>query len=943
MITRPLAALGPAAVVLAALAAGGFFAGDTPTAPTPTRQTQLLLAPLAADPDVLVLGNSQAASGVDAAALAAGLGLDPPEVARLTPPGSHAPLVWALLKHRVYDAGLRPRVVLLAMSADHLLDDDPPDGENRARLDQHVLGPDPVLANKVLGTTWPRWDAAVGHARAARDGALQWLTAAPLGLIGEADPAARLAAARKAVLGEVAGAQLALNARMIPVVEERETTDASARDLDEALLVDILDLVVAHGGRPIVVTMPQRVRGLSVSRDLTARLTALTAAHGGAWVDLDHVPIPSDGWLDRGHLSPPGAAAFTAALVEALGDVGALADSPLRQLPPPLPPAKVTRTGDPPAPTITKVFPGGEPCRVRLGHDLPRALTNTYLSERGLGLASPLTVAISGQLLEPHRAVRPGQACEGTFAVLTDSLNLSPLAPNLDPTTLTLGWAPAPHPVRPLGSQVVEAEGWWIPRDGSLSWTWDTPIDLPPDSRLHLLIVPLEGVGEVRATWPRGGVTLEAWEGLRWATAPLPAGPLSKLRLEADAHAMVRAMVLERDGHPTWIAGRPDAPLHRLELEPGERVAAPGAPHAPRRVAAAVAPLGRELRWEIAGPDGALALSALVQAGGDPRFKKCIPFEARATDPQPELKEEVRLDTVGQATLPVPADTIGQWELWTRADPVCSRHLWLQPGERAELAIQTTALHVRVDRITLQATSFGGEGQIEVLGLGDPLVTFAVPANGIRRDTLLLPTPISPGEPLALRVQAPADGWLLLAPGELTPSAPPAAWFTVDEARAPATPLPPAPPAAAGPTHPTRVDLHADTTRIVAVPPGVAAASPVPGDGGPGVRLVTDERGQLCLPDLAASPLLRATARVRFDGGEGTVVMEARWLQGRRPTKKPDGSTDLDVARAANVGAAWTDLSLDSFARDGADGVRVCLRRQGVGTLEVGAWTAGPP
>jgi hypothetical protein len=382
-------------------------------------------------------------------------------------------------------------------------------------------------------------------------------------------------------------------------------------------------------------------------------------------------------------------------------------------------------------------------------------------------------------------------------------------------------------------------------------------------------------------------------------------------------------------------------------LEPDERLDAPASPAPPRLVAAAAAPVDRAIAWSVPGPDGALLADALIQAGGDARFERCVPFEVRPADaqaPPVELKETVRLRAGGEATLAVPVKTVGAWELWTRAEPVCSRHLWLQPGERVELAIQTSAVHVRVDRVTLQATSFGGEGLIEVVGLGEPLVRFPVAPGGTRRETLPLPAPISPGEPLALRVQAPPDGWLLLAPGELTASAQPEAWFiAAAPPPRPATALPVAPSGPPALTRPTRADLRADAAQLVALPPGTAQTQAVPGDGGPGVRLVTDDRGQLCLPDLAASPLLRATARVRLDGGAGTVVMEARWLEGRRPTKKPDGTPDVDLARADKVGAAWADLTLDSFARPGADAVRVCLRRQGTGTLEVGAWTASPP
>jgi hypothetical protein len=956
------AVLAPIAVLAGWLVWGGAFAEPTYDAQL-TPFARDLAERMKSEPDVIVFGNSQSKSAVDEDALGMALGL-PGEVAHASVGGAFAPTIYAAAKHRVFGAGVRPKLVLVPMSVAHLLTVKAPDGNQATTLANMLTGPDPVLDDKIFGVRDRRLDAVVTASQFVREAMVASITTWPLRLLGVADADAAMDRARDAVFGEVAGSQLVLNARMIPVVEPSSRPDAPDDDvdLDRTLLPDFVDLATANGARIVFVTLPQRTRNLATPPALMRALSAYLEARGSTLIRLDQLPVPADGWLDVGHVNPRGGAIVTEALGRALKQVGALEDGPLRHLPPPLDPPVVTRRGDPPVPTVVSVTPADAGVLVTL--DSGEGLSDTFLSALGHGQSSPLEVRLNGVSLPAHR--RPtGPDCAPSFRHNGKQLQVCAPA-DTTAADLTLAWAAAePHGRKPeVGHGADEPTAWWLPAGGALELTWDPPIDLPPGSTLDVMLAPLSGKpGSWTLSADGRHTELASWEGVPHARLALGGrvGTITVAAARGTGHAYVRALVLNQGPTATWLAGRPEDRADRLVLVPGTSLTAQPRAVPEREIAAASSLVKRFLTWPITGPDAALTDAALMIAGQDERFGLCVPFEPVQISGGFPLKSDVRQTQPGRAWMalrnqdptPGPADV---WSLRTPPTRLCGGAAWIAPGETIQLtAAAPQSLAVTVTRAELALAAFGSAGAMHVRLTGDDDAvlaeqTFEAADLSGARVTLPLTQPLPPRpRKLVFTVTGPADAWSLVGTGALTGADLPAdAWFATPAAEP--TPIvkpdvftpaavalrggaPEATAPAAGPPPTTLAAVLAQGVGVLNLhPPGAvsatAEADAVRVAGGP------TDKPTACLPDLPAAPV-QADARVRLDGAVGNVDLTLRWLAGGKPL--PDVAVGSTRARA--VGATPVELKLAGAPPPGADGMRVCLR-SGASALIIEAWQA---
>jgi len=210
-------------------------------------------------PEVVVIGPSTARTDVDAKTFSQALG--GAKVAVLAQNSAPAATWYAILKHRVYENGGQPKLVVLVATTPALLATEPLP-EQMPGLSQHFAEPDAVLARKVYGVDRdPVWGKVLEKRSAVRDAMLAPARHALVGLFF--DPVAAIEngkAITDAAAAEVFKTKLVAesNQRLLPVIEVDEPDAQLAGERQvlnpaDALLPDIVDLAKKNGAKVIVV------------------------------------------------------------------------------------------------------------------------------------------------------------------------------------------------------------------------------------------------------------------------------------------------------------------------------------------------------------------------------------------------------------------------------------------------------------------------------------------------------------------------------------------------------------------------------------------------------------------------------------------------------------------------------------------------------------------
>ncbi|MEQ1508681.1 MAG: hypothetical protein ABMB14_41020, partial [Myxococcota bacterium] len=287
----------------------------------------------ARDPQVVVLGPSYANTDVRPELLAARLGVSKDDFALLSVPNSTGAHWYAVLKHRVFDPGYQPKLVVVVSGLQSMLLTTPLTESSFVNLEVQLPdGGDPVIEAKVehsASLRWARLREQRGEVRAAwfdllRDAPVMALT--PLG-------PNQIRAALSRVFDD-ARIDMKLHGASTPVVElnrgdQRFYTPDLLPPPDQSFMADVTRLVAENGARivwvrpPMSPYIPQELDDVVLPGVQEATI-ALVESLGGSFLDMRGLPMTTQMFKNEDHMNAEGARRFSEALAQALLDLDAM-------------------------------------------------------------------------------------------------------------------------------------------------------------------------------------------------------------------------------------------------------------------------------------------------------------------------------------------------------------------------------------------------------------------------------------------------------------------------------------------------------------------------------------------------------------------------------------------------------------------------------------------
>lgn len=511
---------------------------------------------VAAQPQVVLIGNSMIGRGADLDQLSQALGVP---VARAKENGSSAATWYTLIKNRVLGAGLQPRVVIIAATAQGMLRTGSPNEFDQRALLDHLGDHEPAVWLKTYGRTSPnRLQASADRRRRdLRAATIQSVRRWGAALAGSEE----LDAAMNRIFEAEGAVDEDLRTRVIPIVEV-DADDArqlrqDAADIDATYVPDLLQLADDSGFKLVFVRMPLRPGNGSdalPAADLSALIAALNEG-GAGWLDLSTMALGPRDFVDPSHVGPSGRQAFTEALAHGLQRIGALGTGPMQQAFV-VETTPATRSGTlPPLGSLTvREQKKPKKCVTMLDPDpaaLPYLASFVGLSRLGLADAIPLRVTEEGLPLGSRKSDDPG-ACGGTFRMFRKGIKVKPRTEAA--TRYALEWIEDVPLVDHAG------QGWlWLLPGTEIGTTLPEPPPGPVQLRARTWAVKegaaapvllVDGQEQGQAREERG----------RWIQElSLPAAPHRvALRLPQDGTpTVVEGVVLATGEREAWILGSP--------------------------------------------------------------------------------------------------------------------------------------------------------------------------------------------------------------------------------------------------------------------------------------------------------------------------------------------------------------------------------------------------
>ncbi len=288
------------------------------------------------EPYVLVLGPSYANTDSDAKVLAEELGVPVGRVFVIAVPNSVGAHWLAILKHRVFGAGHRPKLVVMLSGLQSMLLTSPLTEASRISLTE-LLPPegDP----QVTGRSQSGWDLRLAQlqehrsqVRGAFFGTVRDLPAYLL--FGSEDPEeyGMLPDETRAALDRVfadSELDMALQRQGTPILEidreERSYRPEMLPPPDDSFLAEITRFTREQGARiiwvrpPMSPFIPDELDDV-VLPGVQERAVAIVEEAGGSFVDMRGLPMSTDMYKNEDHMNPEGGRRFTRALARALLD-----------------------------------------------------------------------------------------------------------------------------------------------------------------------------------------------------------------------------------------------------------------------------------------------------------------------------------------------------------------------------------------------------------------------------------------------------------------------------------------------------------------------------------------------------------------------------------------------------------------------------------------------
>ncbi len=371
-----------------------------------------------APPDILAVGHSKTTTDIDPAVMRA-TQTPPAEFGVLQAYGSTAPTWYAMLRYRVFEQGLRPRLVLITADVPSMLSTRP-SGRSLTTLSEQMPAADAVLAEKALGghPLWVRFQGQrvvwrEGATIAVRDAVVEALFAAPGEGHARAEGALALVFAAEALSGTA-------QAHAVPVVEVEREREPKVMPAD-SLVPDLVAIAQANGAKIVFVALPfapSAARPDQVDAERERLLIELLNASGAGWVDLRGLALSDADFLDDLHLNRRGRKTLSAALLAALSQSGALEDGPIAAAALPQRPSAVRREGQPDplpdlVPRLREAPCGWDAAAPELASWSEPALTAAGWPRE----AAPLTLVMDGTPRRRRvRRAELGPECLGAYA-----------------------------------------------------------------------------------------------------------------------------------------------------------------------------------------------------------------------------------------------------------------------------------------------------------------------------------------------------------------------------------------------------------------------------------------------------------------------------------------------------------------------------------------------
>ncbi len=284
-------------------------------------------------PEVLVLGPSYANTDIKPDQLAMQLGVSRDEILLLSVPNSVGAHWYAILRHRVFAAGHRPRLVVVVSGLQSMLLTTPLTESSRINLEVQLPPEgDPLIDRLVESDHWfglARLREQRGKVRQALFDRLRRLPAWTLfGVDGEAG---RVALER---VFDDAKIDMSLHGTSSPVaLAQAEVDRFYTPDLlpapDASFLPEITALAREHDARivwvrpPMSPFIPAHLDDV-VLDGVQERAIALVEERGGSYLDMRALPMSSQMFKNEDHMNKEGSRRFTQALGKALLDLDAL-------------------------------------------------------------------------------------------------------------------------------------------------------------------------------------------------------------------------------------------------------------------------------------------------------------------------------------------------------------------------------------------------------------------------------------------------------------------------------------------------------------------------------------------------------------------------------------------------------------------------------------------
>lgn len=696
---------------------------------------------LAASPvGAVVVGPSFARTDIDSEALEDGLGLDPPRVVTLAKKGAVAPVWYSILKYRVFDAGHRPRLVVLVATMQMILSLRP-ESSALADVTEHFAEPDETLRTLTFDATRPAWvDRALGRRKRVHQALTDPFR---LGLVrllprpGDVGAAELANAAGDRVFGEQhAAARFQILGGRVEAGPDAPTLGGAQADTaEQSYLPALAKLVQDNGARLVIVFPPTAARdgvGQYRAPEVEADIAAVATKLGVGWLDLRHLSYPAEAYADGRHMTAATARTFSAEVAARIVAMGGTRDGGDVRLRPLLEPTKVERTLHGAPPEVGIVTPGAQPCveTVVLADAAPVA-EDALVRLRGVH-HSPIEVLQEGQVLPQVRTRQAlGRPCSGTVWHHDGRIEVHRAA--ADGPSVEVRLAPG-LPVQEGGGR----EAWWMWPGTALRWTFDeAPDDPAAELRVEVEVEPVDPRGDppiLRVGDHEVELRPDAGRLVASLDVPRPTGPWA-VELDSPsgaAFAEVARLVWTQGNQRGEIVVPPGASW--VDLLPGAHVDATPVPaptattvHQEGGLAWVDAPWPNRSGCSPARVfrDGTAVPRALRDRfwGTEPLTDGLIHLKSRLWFPVGSGEVRVGLDS----------DRL----CWSRACRACGERMWVYPGDTvaAHIATETRqAADLRLRTLRVQAVSASGKApsdpvRVRVLVDGVARVAADVPAS----------------------------------------------------------------------------------------------------------------------------------------------------------------------------------------------------------------------